>query len=116
MVDNFVCTSSTPLALLTHLDVGTVNDENKENSCVSGKELFATRDRERSFFLETKYSRPCVSPITLISAFSTNKCSHPTKSLVDMQAVPIIGCMSARRKGIRVYGGLAIPGHPDGDG
>ena len=50
MVEKFVCTSSTPLALLTHLEVGTVDDENKENSCVSGKELFATRDRERSFF------------------------------------------------------------------
>ena len=70
-------------------EAGTVDDENKENSSLNGKlerrtnchkglrkdVIFETRDQPRP--------RP-PRPITLVSAFSTNKCSRPIRSLADM--------------------------------
>jgi len=71
----------------TSTPASAVDDENKENSSVNGKlekRTVCHKGQRKEVLLETRDSRPRASPITLVSAFSTNKCSRPMKSLVDM--------------------------------
>ena len=77
-------TTSTPASFD---EVGQVDDENKENSFVNGKlekRTVCHKGQRKEVLLETRDPRPRARPITLVSAFSTNKCSRPIRSLADM--------------------------------
>merc|ERR1712037_677937 len=77
-------TTSTPASFDK---VGQVDEENKENSFVNGKlekRTVCHKGQRKEVLLETRDPRPRPRPVTLVSAFSTNKCSRPIRSLADM--------------------------------
>ena len=64
-----------------------VDNENKENSSVSGKlerRSVCHKGLRKEVLVEPRDPRPRPRPVTLVSAFSANKCSRPIRSLADM--------------------------------